>query len=55
VSDHRRKAVGIDWEMLKYAAEINGATQVALTFCEHYDPEITDAVDKSRITKNCGS
>lgn len=33
----RRKASGIDFDMLKYAVEINGATQIALTFCEHYD------------------
>lgn len=46
----RRKAVGIDWELLRYAAEVNGATQVALTFCEHYDPEMTDVVERDKIT-----
>lgn len=46
----RRKALGIDWDMLHYAAEINGATQVALTFCEHYDPEMTDVVERDKIT-----
>jgi adenylosuccinate synthase len=46
----RRKGVGINWEMLTYAAEINGATQVALTFCEHYDPRVTNIRNVSEIT-----
>jgi adenylosuccinate synthase len=35
----RRKASSIDLAMLEYAVEINGATQIALTFCDHYDPD----------------
>lgn len=46
----RRKGEEINWEMLSYAAEINGATQIALTFCEHYDPQITNIRDIKKIT-----
>lgn len=46
----RRKGEGINWEMLSYAAEINGATQIALTFCEHYDPRISGVTEVSKIT-----
>lgn len=46
----RRKAVGIDWDMLSYAAKINGATQVALTFCEHYDSEMAEVLEKDKVT-----
>jgi len=51
----RRKATGINWDLLKYAAEINGATQIALTFCEHYDPKMTNATHTSKITKKLWS
>lgn len=47
----RRKAESIDFEMLRTASEVNGATQIALTFCEQYDPEIRNATTKNRITK----
>jgi adenylosuccinate synthase len=46
----RRKGIGINWEMLAYAAEINGATQIALTFCEHYDPRVKNITDIEDIT-----
>lgn len=46
----RRKAESIDFEMLKTASEVNGATQIALTFCEQYDPEIKHATTKDQIT-----
>lgn len=46
----RRKGEEINWEMLSYAAEINGATQIALTFCEHYDPQIKDVRDVNGVT-----
>lgn len=48
----RRKASGIDFEMLKYATQINGATQIALSFCEHYDPNIKNAKYYHQITKD---
>lgn len=36
----RRKAAGIDWSLLKYATMLNGPTEIALTFCDHLDPEV---------------
>lgn len=46
----RRKAKAIDWERLAYAAEVNGATQIALTFVEHFDPRVRNVTEKSLIT-----
>ena len=46
----RRKAKGIDFDLLKYAVEINGATQIALTFIDHYDPESKNA----KVEKDLG-
>lgn len=46
----RRKGEGINWEMLSYAAEINGATQIALTFCEHYDPRVSGVTEMGKLT-----
>jgi adenylosuccinate synthase len=34
----RRKAERLDFELLEYAAMLNGPTRIALTFCDHYDP-----------------
>lgn len=39
----RRKASQIDWDLLAYAAMLNGPTQIALTFCDHYDPAMREA------------
>ena len=47
----RRKGESIDFEMLQKASLENGATQIALTFCEHYDPAINNVVFKSKLTK----
>lgn len=38
----RRKASGIDWDLLEYAVMLNGPTSIALTFCDHYDPSVCD-------------
>ena len=46
----RRKGKEINMEMLKYACTVNGATQIALTFCEHYDSEMTNVKSYSKIT-----
>ena len=51
----RRKAESIDFEMLTQASKENGATQIALTFCEHYDPEINNARHVSQVTKKVWS
>jgi len=47
----RRKAKSIDWDILKKAAMVNGATEVALTFAEHYDPEVNNATRWCMLTK----
>ena len=46
----RRKAFSIDFDKLKYAAMLNGPTEIALTFCDHYDPDIKDQTQPSKIT-----
>jgi adenylosuccinate synthase len=46
----RRKAEEIPWEMLRYAAMLNGPTEIALTFCDHYDPEVTGATRPEQLT-----
>lgn len=46
----RRKAASINFDMLKYACEINGATRIALTFLDHYDKKITGATKTNQIT-----
>lgn len=46
----RRKADGIDFELLKYAAMLNGPTQIALTFCDHFEPEMRGARTAAAIT-----
>lgn len=46
----RRKSSTIDLDKLKYAAMLNGPTEIALTFCDHYDPNIRDETRPSKIT-----
>lgn len=46
----RRKAAGIDFDLLEYAAMLNGPTQVALTFCDHYEPTMRGAREARAIT-----
>ena len=46
----RRKGSEINWGLLATAAEINGATGIALTFCEHFDPKVANVTEKSQIT-----
>ena len=45
----RRKASQIDWNLLAYAAMLNQPTQIALTFCDHYDEEMMRAIQPSEI------
>ena len=47
----RRKAGQIDFDMLKYAAMLNGPTQIALTFCDHLDKKVEGARSKEELTK----
>jgi len=46
----RRKAEAIDFDLLAFASEVNGATQIALTFVDHFDPRVTNIRDKSGLT-----
>lgn len=46
----RRKAKGIDYSLLNRIIMLNGANQIALTFTEHYDPEVKDANRWSQLT-----
>ena len=39
----RRKSGVIPMELLKESVMLNGPTQIALTFCDHYDPEMKNA------------
>lgn len=47
----RRKASQIDWDLLAYATMLNGPTQVALTFCDHYDPAMRSARTRDDVTE----
>ena len=46
----KRRSSQIDWERLKYSVLINGPTEIALTFCDQYDPSIAGARKQNRIT-----
>ena len=46
----RRKAKGLDYSLLNRIIMLNGANQIALTFVEHYDPEVRDATRWSQLT-----
>ncbi|QDP96206.1 hypothetical protein FOE78_10080 [Microlunatus elymi] len=39
----RRKAAALDHDLLRYAAMLNGPTQIALTFGDHLDPRLRGA------------
>jgi adenylosuccinate synthase len=39
----RGKASHVSWDHLRRAVELNGPTQIALTFCDHYDPAVRSA------------
>jgi adenylosuccinate synthase len=47
----RRKIKGIDFKLLEYASKINGPTEIALTFLDHYDSEMKDVTDKTLVTE----
>ncbi|MDY7102146.1 MAG: adenylosuccinate synthetase [Actinomycetota bacterium] len=46
----RRKASAIDWDLLDFACTVNGPTQIALTFCDHVDPNVTGARHRDELT-----
>ncbi len=47
----RRKAKGIDYDLLSRIAMLNGANKIALTFAEHYDPEVNNVKCWSDLTQ----
>jgi adenylosuccinate synthase len=47
----RRKASQISWPHLRYSAMLNGPTQIALTFCDHLDPDVVGVRDSKKLTK----
>ena len=40
VTGRLRRKGHLDFDLLKYAAMLNGPTEIALTFADHFDPEI---------------
>lgn len=46
----RRKAKGIDFDLLKYTQEIVGATEIALTYLDHYDPQMKNVRKLNEVT-----
>ena len=47
----RRKAAKIDFGLLMYAAMLNGPTEIALTFCDHFDSGMRGVSSKKDLTK----
>ena len=47
----RRKAKSIDYGLLNRIIMLNGANKLALTFAEHYDPEVNGVTKWSDLTK----
>lgn len=43
VSGTQRRVTEFDWELLRSAAELNGATEIALTFADYLDKRNQDA------------
>ncbi|MDE2886746.1 MAG: adenylosuccinate synthetase [Gemmatimonadota bacterium] len=46
----RRKARRISWGHLEEAVMLNGPTQIALTFCDHLDPEVRGVRARAALT-----
>lgn len=46
----RRKAAGISWSHLEEAILLNGPTQIALTFCDHLDPDVAGERSRNALT-----
>lgn len=63
VTGRLRRKGHLDFDLLKYAAMLNGPTEIALTFADHFDPDITGS-DKltpkvkeliKKVEKACGA
>lgn len=51
----RRKAESIDFDLLQEVVRINGPTEIALTFCDHWDTNMKNITDKNKITQSIKS
>ena len=51
VSGSRRRVSEFDWEMLRRASELNGATDIALTFVDYLDGDNQNARRFDQLTK----
>lgn len=47
----RRKTNTIPWDLLAESVMLNGATQIALTFCDHFDPSCAGIRSAPALTK----
>jgi adenylosuccinate synthase len=47
----RRKSAAIDFDLLAYSTMLNGPTQIALTFCDHFDRAMRGTRTKDEITQ----
>ncbi|MBK9726444.1 MAG: adenylosuccinate synthetase [Actinomycetales bacterium] len=50
VSGNQRRVAEFDWTMLRFAAEVNGATDIALTFVDYWDARNRDAFRFDQLT-----
>lgn len=46
----KRRSSKIDWKRLAFSVMVNGATEIALTFCDQYDSNIKGCRRKDKIT-----
>lgn len=47
----RRKASKIDFKLLEYSTMLNGPTQIALTYCDHYDCNVANTTRRDQISR----
>lgn len=50
VSGNKRRVAEFDWTLLRFAAEINGATDIAITFVDYLDARNQDAYRFDQLT-----
>ncbi|MFH1563721.1 MAG: adenylosuccinate synthetase [Nitrospirota bacterium] len=46
----KRRSSCIDWERLSYSVKVNGPTEIALTYCDQFDPKIENVKERDKIT-----
>lgn len=50
VSGNKRRVAEFDWTLLRFAAEVNGATDIAITFVDYLDARNQDAYRFDQLT-----